>query len=109
MQAYEALLQAHGTDYGAVKGVDVRANLRRFFGRSVEELRLPHHQDLDLEGLKGRVRSCSYVPKRGEPGHDALMRGCEELFEQHAEGGVFILRYETVVFRGALGQSPSVE
>ena len=77
------------------------------FGGSWTEERIPHYQDLDAEGLAGRIRSCSYVPAAGEPGFQAMMTAANRLFEQHAQEGLFRLRYDTVVqYRRPLEDAP---
>jgi len=98
MEAYDALLREHGTDYEQVARTDVDGAVASFFEGDWITHRLPHHQDLDREGLRGRIRSCSYVPAPGEPGHEALMAAADRLFDAHAPR--FRLSYETLVLQG---------
>lgn len=100
MEAYEALLRRHNTDYGEVARKDVRGAIRTFFPEGFVEERLPHHQDLDRSGLHGRIASCSYVPAPGAPGHPELVAATERLFDEHAADGVFRLDYETLAIHG---------
>jgi SAM-dependent methyltransferase len=66
---------------------------------SVERLSFPHLQRLDLEGLIGRARSASYVPKTGAQG-ERLLGLLRALHEQHADANGFVtLIYETEIFR----------
>ncbi len=97
-QAYEALLQRHGTDYGVVADRDLlERRINAFAGEGIHRLALPHRQSLDAEGLRARVRSCSYVPGRGEPGHDAMMAEVDALFATHQQDGRVHLAYRTEV------------
>jgi SAM-dependent methyltransferase len=62
------------------------------------EVVVPGHQELDLEGLLGRARSASYVPKSG-PVHDAVMDGLRAVHARHADAdGLLQFRYRTLVF-----------
>ena len=55
-------------------------------------------QRLDLDGLIGRARSASYVPKSGEAG-DRLLTLLRDLHARYADGdGLVSLSYETEVF-----------
>ena len=59
----------------------------------------PNVQRLTLEGLIGRARSASYVPKTGEEG-ERLLDLLRSLHTQYADAdGVVDLVYETEVFR----------
>jgi len=58
--------------------------------------RFPNHQDFDEEGLVGRAKSASYMPRDGEQWASAE-KELRELFREFAEGGVFRLRYQTEV------------
>ncbi|HEX3358434.1 MAG TPA: class I SAM-dependent methyltransferase [Tepidisphaeraceae bacterium] len=102
---YDALLTRWGTDYGHVAhrtpmSVDEFATI---FGVPFERLTLPNEQSFTLEGLKGRVRSSSYTPTPGQPGHDELFAGVKELFDRHQQNGQVRFAYETEIFLGRLG------
>lgn len=53
-----------------------------------------NEQRLSLEGLLGRARSASYVPKEGAAG-ESVRRELEAAFARHATGGVYVMRYLT--------------
>ena len=58
----------------------------------------PNVQRLDLEGLIGRARSASYVPKEGLAG-DRLITLLHELFDRYSgNDGTVALVYETEVY-----------
>jgi len=68
----------------------------------LERLVFPNSQRLDLDGLIGRARSASYVPKTGEAG-DRLIAALRHLHERFADTqGMVTLVYETEVFRATL-------
>lgn len=65
----------------------------------VERVMFGNSQRLDFEGLLGRARSASYVPKSGVAG-DRLVTLLRELHARHADGdGMVTLVYETELFR----------
>jgi SAM-dependent methyltransferase len=69
----------------------------QLFSRA-ERRTFPNVQRLDLEGLIGRARSASYVPKSGAAG-ERLLGLLRALHEQHADADGFVtLVYETEVF-----------
>lgn len=58
----------------------------------------PHTQKLSREGLIGRARSASYVPKDG-PRHEEMLRDLEILWEAHRNpDGLVTLGYRAVVW-----------
>src|SRR5262245_48310313 len=64
-----------------------------------ERLRFPNAQRLDLDGLIGRARSASYVPKTGAAG-ERLIDLLRALHERYADPDGFVtLVYETEVYR----------
>lgn len=64
---------------------------------------VPSSQSLDAQGLVGRARSASYVPRDG-PAWDRLQAGLQALAVRHAApGGGVTLRYQTHVFLAERG------
>jgi SAM-dependent methyltransferase len=64
----------------------------------VERRSFPNAQRLDLDGLIGRARSASYVPKSGAAG-ERLLALLRALHERYADSSGFVtLVYETEVF-----------
>jgi SAM-dependent methyltransferase len=62
---------------------------------------VPNAQRLDLDGLIGRARSASYVPKSGPEG-ERLLGLLRSLHKQYADASGFVtLVYETEVFRSS--------
>jgi hypothetical protein len=74
-----------------------------FFGSDPFETRtFDNRQTLDLDGLKGRLSSSSYVPGPGQPGHEAMMREAERTFRAHETDGTVTFEYDTKVYYGRL-------
>jgi SAM-dependent methyltransferase len=97
LRGYEDLLQRFGTDYREVdhRRIDAPALGRMFAGGRFESRTLPHHQLLDLEGLRGRLLSSSYTPPPGHPDHEPMMAELDRLFERYQEGGGVRIEYDT--------------
>lgn len=77
LEAYERLLSTFGTDYGDVEH-GRRAGLEEiqpFFAPApVPTASFDNGQVLDLQGLKGRLLSSSYLPAAGESGCEGMIR-----------------------------------
>lgn len=99
MDAYEELLLEHGTDYRAVRHDHVRPEtLTTFLGAPPLRFTLENTQTFDLDGLRARVRSSSYTPPPGVPGHEEMMEAVEALFSVHSREGRVTFVYETEIY-----------
>ena len=100
--AYERLLLAHGTDYTEVGRHEGGARMvQDFFGSDTFQTRtFDNRQTFDLDGLKGRLSSASYVPGPDQPGHEAMMRDAECTFRAHETDGKVTFEYDTKVYYG---------
>ncbi len=103
LEGYEALLREFGTDYHDVRhdGMEPGA-LETFFGGPVRRRTLPHRQVLGCEGLKGRLRSTSYVPSPEHDRHRAMLTALRGLFEEHQVGARVTMEYDTEIYTGRL-------
>jgi SAM-dependent methyltransferase len=108
LAACERLLEVYRTDRGEVefwRKSDEMASA--FFGPgSFETASFDNEQVLDLDGLKGRLLSISYVPAEGEPGSDAMLRKTEQIFNEHQTRGGVTVEYDTKVYYGRLTSRP---
>ncbi len=104
LRAYEDFVRRHSTDYEQVahKYLASYEALQRFFAPDEVRLIEQHNQqELDFDGLRGRLLSSSYVPKAGEQ-HKAMMDELPRLFSSHAENGHVTLEYDTKIYHGHL-------
>ena len=70
----------------------------RAAGLTTTPASFPHTQALSRDGLVGRARSASYVPKDG-PRYDRLLRDLDALWNAHQdESGQVTLGYRTLVW-----------
>ncbi len=90
-------------EHAAAKRVDHHEPLAQsaLFG-GVEQIDAPSEQVLDVEGLIGRARSASYVPKSGAlwDALEAGLRAAHARFADHE--GLVRLKYVTSVYRAGL-------
>lgn len=102
--AYEKFLHKWGTDYGIVQQKTFDQNrLKNFFGHEQVEVHIFKSSQLfDLEGLKGRVLSSSYMPAEDHPNYKAMLNALNDLFEKLQVGGKVTFEYETKMFLGQL-------
>ncbi|HKE27095.1 MAG TPA: class I SAM-dependent methyltransferase [Bryobacteraceae bacterium] len=111
LKAYEELLLRFGTDYkkqwgNERKGIDGR--ITHFFGEGgFHQASFPNPQQLDFDGVAGRLLSASYAPLPGHPNHEPMMRALRSLYEEFAGDGLVTIDYRTTVYWGLLhAESP---
>jgi SAM-dependent methyltransferase len=104
---YEVFLQRHGTDYAKVQHNNIDASqMDAFYGAgNWRRMTVENAQQLDLDGLRGRLLSSSYVPNLGEPGCDEMLAELEQLFAKYASDGKVSLDYVTEIYVGKFEQS----
>lgn len=104
LEAYERLLLDYGTDYREVSHKYAEVSLiEPFFGAGRYRFQaFPNRQVFDLDGLRGRLLSASYVPEPGHPDFPPMMRALGALFDEHARDGRVFVEYETKVYYGQL-------
>ncbi len=101
LREYERVLHQFGTDYAAVVHTNIDwAAIEAFFGGPVQRTVLANEQRFDRDGVRGRTRSNSYVPKPNEPNFEPMMAELDRLFAEHQEDGVVRFLYDTEVSVG---------
>lgn len=102
--AYDALIRKHGRDYVKVDHRNVKMeDMAGFFDPAPVELNVfSNKQVFDLEGLKGRLLSSSYMPARGDKGYDEMIADLQLLFERFKENELIVINYATRVYSGII-------
>lgn len=99
----EDLLFKFGTDYSRVRHECVYDDIAAFFGaNSVKLATFYNFQQLDLEGLKGRICSASYAPEPGHPNFETLLENLLALFRTYEKSGTVTIEYDTKVYYGQM-------
>ncbi len=104
LEAFEQLLQTFGTDYREVLSRADERRITELFGSTAAFAKrtFDYHQTHDLEGLRGRVRSMSFVPEETDARDDEMMRELEAIFNRYQTGGSVNIEYETQLYYGRL-------
>lgn len=102
LRDYESLLLEYGTDYMEVRHENSYANVEKFFSGPYKQSFFENHQIVDLDGLRGRLLSSSYVPAADHPQREPMLRDLEKLFEQHQSQGIVDLEYQVRMYFGQL-------
>jgi SAM-dependent methyltransferase len=104
LRDYEAFLVEYSDDYGRVNHTDVeRHKLSSFFApNEFTSHSYPNQQVFDFEGLKGRLRSSSYMPDKSQAGYAKMIAELERLFDRHVKNGAVCLDYRTNIYCGPL-------
>ncbi len=100
---YEALLRRYSTEYDRLPHRNLGHGIvEDFFAPGWSHTELHNSQSLDLEGLRGRLLSTSYVPRQPGPQLDAMLLELAELFTRHERDGRIEILYRTIVYHGHL-------
>jgi ubiquinone/menaquinone biosynthesis C-methylase UbiE len=103
LRDYERLLIRFGTDYETVRHENItKETLQDFFRTDFEQKTFSHVQQVDFEGLKGRMLSSSYIPTAENPRFGEMIENLESLFAQHNENGRIEILYDTKIFYGQI-------
>ncbi len=96
--AYEAIAIRYAPDYAKVghRKSDNQAPTAAWFEPSTYGyVEVPNPQRITLEVAKARMASSSYMPSRGHPDFEPMLRDVEQLFEQYQQGGTASMAHVT--------------
>lgn len=105
MRGYDDLLRTYCDGYGGSiqRERTSESTLTAFFGSSTfERTTFANAQDLDFEGLRGRMLSSSFVPLPGHPQHAPLLAALRLLFDAHASNGHVTMHYDMRLYLGRI-------
>jgi SAM-dependent methyltransferase len=99
LREYEQLLLKYATDYREVRHEKVNPEvLAAFFQVPFEHVSFANFQDFDLDGIKGRMLSSSYMPAEGDERFEPMVEELTSLFAKHSESGRIKVFYDTNIF-----------
>lgn len=103
-RAYEDFLVEWGIDYEAVKAsYENHAHIVRVLGDKYTRRAFPHAQDMNLDMLRTRNQSASYVPKADTTRGAAMMEALDRLFAKYQQNGIVRFDYSTNVYCARIG------
>jgi SAM-dependent methyltransferase len=102
LRAYEDALLKHSIDYQQINHANLKPEVFNAFFNAYEYANFPNEQRVDLDGLLGRVRSCSYVPHPGDSGWPALEQEMTHIFQTFQDQGKVSILYQTQLYWGTL-------
>ena len=93
--AYDVLVRRYAPEISRIRHDAIDA----VFGGPVWRLvEFENRQELDLQGLQGRLTSSSYAPPAGDPRHQEMLDALAELFAAYQTEGRVTLLYDTKVY-----------
>src|SRR6188768_1780267 len=89
----------YAKDYEAVRHENIHIEeLDRFFQSDYTRATFSNVQVFDLEGIKGRMLSSSYMPSETHPVYPQMIGELGSIFANHAENGRIKVFYDTKVY-----------
>ena len=103
LQAYEDFIKMFATDYGEVnhKNIDEQVFID-FFDGGYKMQTFDNYQHFDLEGLKGRILSSSYMPAEDHKDFPFMMSVLRKIFNRFQENGKVTIEYDTRIYYGKI-------
>jgi SAM-dependent methyltransferase len=103
LRTYEEFLIRYGTDYQRVRHENVQNDMHSFFApQGFEVAAFENIQEFDLEGLRGRFLSSSYIPSEDSPNYIPMLAELAQIFQKHQQNDRITIEYDTKVFYGHL-------
>jgi SAM-dependent methyltransferase len=92
IDAYEALMSTHGTDYTRVRaGYRTYDKMDNFFDGELHQAQIPGIRQLDWPAFLGHAKSLSVTPPPDHPGYDAFERALHIYFDSYAVDEIFTM------------------
>jgi SAM-dependent methyltransferase len=103
LRDYEKFLLEYGTDYKEVRHDNYeRLSIEKFFASDFNRKTFANFQELDFEGLKGRLLSASYIPSEGHQCYEKMIDELKRLFARHQQDDKVKILYDTNVHYGRI-------
>ena len=96
---YEEFIRRYSADYVAVRHNNITdAEVASFLGQNYGKKTLANKQIFDLEGLRGRLLSSSYIPSETHPTYADMVAELSDLFAKHAVADRIEILYDTIIY-----------
>lgn len=104
LQNYEDFIKMFATDYLEVNHKNIDEQIfNDFFGKGNYQIKsFDNFQYFDLDGLKGRILSSSYMPDENHKDFNFMMGVLKKIFNRFQEDGKVTIEYDTKLYYGKL-------
>ena len=99
-EAYGRVTRRFGKNRAAIPKIDDTYVAAFLKNKGFKKFVMPNSQSLGLRGMLGRLASASYMPPQGAREWIRIEKEVTRIFDEHAEGGILTLRYNTVMYLG---------
>lgn len=96
--AYENLINKFSSEYKKINHKNIDPILLHQFLGDYEEQLFENFQQLNFEGLLGRLTSSSYAPNTDHPRFPEMKKSLQHLFTKYENGGFVRINYETKMY-----------
>lgn len=101
-QAHEALLGEFARDYHHARHAGRVDSIDRLFTAGLEERHFRQERRLDYQAVYGSLLSLSDAPLPGDARYEPMIARLRAIFDDHAQDGFVVLRYQTGLYFGHL-------
>ncbi len=103
LRDYESFLKKFGSDYQKVNHQNLKdQDFGSFFSHGYLLKAFQNAQELDFEGLKGRVLSSSYMPERESENYEIMLHELKTLFANYQKANKIKILYTTKIYYGLI-------
>ncbi|MFX1480796.1 MAG: class I SAM-dependent methyltransferase, partial [Promethearchaeota archaeon] len=95
---YEKLVSKYGTDYKVVRRLETKIDDFFCYKRKL----FYNYQDLNFDGLKGRLLSASYIPLTRDQNNELMLENLRIIFDENQQDGKVRIEYDTEICYGQL-------
>ena len=101
LKVYDDSLKKYAIDYNELNHQNITDNeLNKYFKNEMIKKTFNNYQEFDIEGVMGRVLSCSYAPPEESENFKKLKKSLKESFNKNAVDSIIHFNYETELFWG---------
>lgn len=104
LKEYEDFIKRFAIDYLVVNHKNIDETIfDDFFGKENYKMKsFDNFQYFDVDGLKGRILSSSYMPDGGHKKFENMLCELEKIFSRFQENGKVTIEYDTKIYYGKL-------
>ena len=99
LRGYEELIKEYSKDYVVVRHDQFDwDSIEQLLGVGVKLRTYANEQVMDLDGIKGRMLSSSYIPTESDERFPAMIKDIDSLFAKYSENDRITVFYDTKVY-----------